>query len=517
MIYAIVGSGGKTTLIHKSAEKYRKQGKKVFVTTSTHMFAEPDTLLTDDADTILRELQEKGYVMAGQPIPERMLQEDGNNGQWTKSEERTASAKTKMKALSKSTYDKVCRAADIVLLEADGSRHLPIKFPNQTEPVLYGKEDEIIIVTGLHALGRPMRDAAHRPELVKACLGITEDTIITAEHIQTLLRKGYLEPLRQKYPEKKITTRPSHDDSLYQKALAALIQADMDVSLIREEWFASQPTLIICGGGHVSCELVKIASCLEFRIKVLDDRAEFADPERFPQANEVICDSFEHLEKYLEPNAYYCVVTRGHKDDYTCVKTILQHPCQYLGMIGSKAKVKNTFDHLRADGIEEEKINTIFAPIGLPIKSITPAEIAVSILAQIILEKNSRQTASAPLELLESTEPGTLCIIIEKTGSAPRGTGSMMFVPKERCCAEDLMEGMLCGDGQISRDFRKEGSAPRILGSIGGGAIEYEVLQEASKCTQPFISEYLLNKEESAKLGMVCGGSCKVLFLPVGD
>ena len=82
-----------------------------------------------------------------------------------------------------------------------------------------------------------------------------------------------------------------------------------------------------------------MASCLDFKVKVIDDRADFVNEERFPTAEEVICDSFDNLEQYLEPNAYYVVVTREHKDDFNCVKQILTKPYRYLGMIGSKGKV----------------------------------------------------------------------------------------------------------------------------------------------------------------------------------
>ncbi len=460
MIRAVVGAGGKTGLIRKMAEDFRKKGKKVFVTTSTHMFIEEDTLLTNDADVIIKELEEKGYAMAGIPKGKKIT------------------------GLSKETYEKVCEYTDEVLVEADGSRHLPLKFPRADEPVIYENVEEIIIVCGLHALGKQAKEAVHRLELAKDVLEVADDTIITPEHIQNFVRKGYVEKLKEAYPEKNIKIEANHNDSLYQRAAAALLKADMDVSLIKEEWFQTQPKLIICGGGHVAYEVAKMASYLDFYIKVLDDREEFANRERFPEADEVICDSFENLEKYLEPNAYYIVVTRGHRDDHECVKKILQTSYAYLGMIGSKLKVAKTFENMRNEGISEEKIQTIHAPIGLPIGAVTPAEIAVSILAQIIQKKNEKQTASASRELLETKEKGTLCIIIDKHGSSPRGAGSMMFV------------------GENS-----------VIDTIGGGAVEYAVLQEAKKRPSAMVKEYLL--ENSAELGMICGGSNKVLFLPV--
>lgn len=173
MIRAFVGAGGKTTLIHSQAELFRAEGKRVFVTTSTHMFAEPDTVLSDDADTIIAELNRTGYVMAGIPEGE------------------------KIRALSPETYETVCAQADVVLIEADGSNRKPIKFPNSTEPVLPDNVEEIVVVCGLQALGRPLVEVAHRPELVKACLGADDDTIITLNHIAKLVWEGYLYPLRK--------------------------------------------------------------------------------------------------------------------------------------------------------------------------------------------------------------------------------------------------------------------------------------------------------------------------------
>lgn len=464
MVIAVVGAGGKTSYIKEKAKEYLQQGKKVFVTTTTHMFIEEDTLLSDDADYIIRKLEQEHYVMAG--IPEGI----------------------KIRSLSKETYEKVCQHADIVLIEADGSKHMPVKYPKEGEPVIYENADEVVVICGLHALGRHLSEAAHRVELVKQCLQIKEDEVIQPSHIQKLVMKGYVEPMREKYPEKNIVIKPTTDDSLYQRAIAKLLEAEADVSMLKKEWFQPQPTLMICGAGHVSSDLVKMASCLDFRIKVMDDREEFVNRERFPEAEELICDTFDHLEKYLEPNAYYVVVTRGHQEDYDCVKTILSHSYQYLGMIGSKLKVKKTFEKLENSGVPKEKIASIFAPIGLEIHAVTPAEIAISILGQIIFEKNTKQSASASRELLETTEPGILCIIIEKTGSSPRGAGSMMFVTDSK-----------------------------VIGSIGGGAIEFAAIQDARKIKDVMTKWYHLDNEKSRELGMICGGSNKVLFIPVGD
>lgn len=199
MIKAIVGSGGKTTLLKKLASYYREQGKKVFVTTTTHMFAEEEVVLVDDAEQIIQVLCEKGYVMAG------IL--EGK----------------KIKSLSRETYEHVCLYADVVLIEADGSKRMPLKYPNDTEPVIPDNADEIIVVCGLNALGRKAKDVCHRLELVKECLGIEDSTIITPDHVRQLIMEGYVKPLRKKYPQKKITVIPRHDNSPYQKKIASTL------------------------------------------------------------------------------------------------------------------------------------------------------------------------------------------------------------------------------------------------------------------------------------------------------
>ena len=203
MIRAFVGAGGKTTLIHQQADQYRAEGKTVFVTTSTHMFIEPDTLLSDDPEEIIRQLRRTGYAMAGIPEGE------------------------KIRALSPETYRRACAFADVVLVEADGAARKSIKFPKDTEPVIYDNVEEIVVVCGLSALGRPLVEVAHRPELVMACLGASEQTIITLEHIAALVLRGYLRPLGEKYPEVSLSVYPAGGSRQERCRL---------LSMLKEEW-----------------------------------------------------------------------------------------------------------------------------------------------------------------------------------------------------------------------------------------------------------------------------------------
>lgn len=462
MIIAVVGSGGKTTLIKKMAARYRNEGKTVLVTTTTRMFIEEDTLLTDDAIAIAQALKETGYVMAGVP--------DGQ----------------KIKALSPKTFDAVCACADVVLVEADGSKCLPLKYPNAAEPVIPENVDEIMVVCGLNAIGQKAKDVCHRLELVKACLGIEDDALITPAHVQKLISKGYLNPLKKAYPSAKITVSPRHDGSLYQRAVASLLQNGQDTALLRREWFCPQPRLILCGGGHVSREVAAFAHRLDFSVTVMDERPEAVTRERFPSAEGLICDSYENLQNYLEDDACYVVVTPDHKADLQCVRTILPTQYRYLGMIGSRKKVASTMENLKNAGFSQEKISSIFAPIGLPIGAVTPAEIALSILGQIVQEKNKTHAASADKALLEVKEAGMLCVITEKHGSAPRGVGSMMFVGQDH-----------------------------VFGSIGGGEPEFLAIRHAKENQGFDIKEYTLNNTAANGLDMICGGRITVLFIPV--
>ena len=202
MIRAFTGAGGKTTLIHQQAAAYRAEGKKVFVTTSTHMFIEPDTLLTDDPEEIVSRLCRTGYAMAGIPEGE------------------------KIRALSPETYRRVCEYADVVLVEADGSNRKPIKYPNATEPVIYENVEEIVVVCGLHAIGRPLREVAHRPERVMACLGASEDTVITLAHIAKLVLEGYLRPLGEKYPGAALSVYPAGGSREERSRLLSILQEE---------------------------------------------------------------------------------------------------------------------------------------------------------------------------------------------------------------------------------------------------------------------------------------------------
>jgi xanthine dehydrogenase accessory factor len=145
------------------------------------------------------------------------------------------------------------------------------------------------------------------------------------------------------------------------------------------------PRLFIIGAGHVGHHLARIASDVGFRIHVVDDREKFANAERFPGAEVVVQSIPEWLHRSDIPaSAYVVVVTRGHQHDLDAMRALAARDLKYLGLIGSRAKVARIYDALLAEGMPAECLQRVHAPIGLDIGAVTPAEIAISILAELI-------------------------------------------------------------------------------------------------------------------------------------
>ncbi len=160
----------------------------------------------------------------------------------------------------------------------------------------------------------------------------------------------------------------------------------MDVYI---EPLESSPHLYLVGGGHVSYHLGRLASTVGFRVHVIDDREKFSNKDRFPDAIEVVVDN---IPKWLEqasisPHAYAVILTRGHRHDLDALRALATRDLRYLGLIGSKAKVTRLHDVLNEEGITVEHPNRLHAPVGLDIGAISPEEIAVSILAELIAVK----------------------------------------------------------------------------------------------------------------------------------
>lgn len=153
-----------------------------------------------------------------------------------------------------------------------------------------------------------------------------------------------------------------------------------------------KPQLKVFGAGHIAKQLVKICSLMDFNITVIDDREEFLNHDNFPTADHLVVMPYsEYFDKYkVKENDYLVTVTRGHQYDYDVLKNVIHSEADYIGMIGSSRKNKTVFAQLKEDGISEEKLAEVHAPIGLAIGSETPAEIAVAIAAEIIAVRRDK-------------------------------------------------------------------------------------------------------------------------------
>ncbi|MDA8228044.1 MAG: XdhC family protein [Desulfitobacterium hafniense] len=144
--------------------------------------------------------------------------------------------------------------------------------------------------------------------------------------------------------------------------------------------------LLILGGGHIALPLATMANILGYRITVVDDRPAFANSTRFPGVSQVICKDFVRAlqEIPINPKTFVVIVTRGHRHDKLCLREVAARPTAYVGMIGSRRRVKALLSELLEEGFSPESLNRIYSPIGLDIAAESPEEIAVGILAEII-------------------------------------------------------------------------------------------------------------------------------------
>lgn len=270
--------------------------------------------------------------------------------------------------------------------------------------------------------------------------------------------------------------------------------------------FIPKERLILLGGGHIALALCKIGVMLDFSVSVVDDRPGFCNPLRFPEAEQTICDTFERAIQKLDvrEDDFVCVITRGHQHDADCLRVLLAGTMpKYLGMIGSKRRVRGLMELLKEEGFEPERLAQIEAPIGFSINAQTTMEIAVSIAAQLVeyRRKGHRRSGeeahdcmvqtNVDMELLKilanPQEPMILAVVLDTKGSTPVKAGSMMVV----------------------------GRLGRIAGTIGGGCGEAEVTQIARRTVgtggKRVVTVNMTN-DIAGDEGMVCGGVMSVLL-----
>ena len=155
---------------------------------------------------------------------------------------------------------------------------------------------------------------------------------------------------------------------------------------VMTEVFERPARLVIAGGGHVGKALSTIAAMCGFRVTIVDDRPEYADPERFPEADEVVRGRFDEVLAScpIDASTYVVAVTRGHRHDEVSLRAVVGRGAAYVGMIGSKRRAKAVLQHLVEDGADPAAVAAIHTPIGLDIGAETPEEIAVAIMGEVI-------------------------------------------------------------------------------------------------------------------------------------
>ncbi|MBD3225296.1 MAG: xanthine dehydrogenase accessory protein XdhC [Caldithrix sp.] len=170
------------------------------------------------------------------------------------------------------------------------------------------------------------------------------------------------------------------------------------------EPFGRLPQLLIFGAGHIAQALAPLAENCGFHVAVADNRAEFATSERFPQVNTIYCDAYETIMPQIEftTDTYIVIVTHGHAHDEDILQYCVGQPFAYLGMIGSKKKVQKTFRRLREASIPDDQLNRVHSPIGLHIGAETPAEIAVSIMAEMVAVRHGVDVTPVAMKLNQS-------------------------------------------------------------------------------------------------------------------
>ena len=176
------------------------------------------------------------------------------------------------------------------------------------------------------------------------------------------------------------------------------------------EAYTTPPQLVICGGGHVSKAISALAKPLGFRLFITDDRNEFANPERFPEADLIIQDTPEKALPQLpiNPNTFIVVATRGHRYDNTALLAAANTSAKYVGLMGSKRKTILIYEDLLLEGLSVERLKEIRSPIGLDIRARTPEEIAMSIMSEVLMFRLGG--TGAPMKL----EDKLMAKIIEK-------------------------------------------------------------------------------------------------------
>jgi xanthine dehydrogenase accessory factor len=191
------------------------------------------------------------------------------------------------------------------------------------------------------------------------------------------------------------TERPRHmnfslgQDAAYDNGLICGGQLNVFVEPV-----VPQPKAFIFGAGHISKSLSKVANLAGFATVIVDNRDAFANRDRFPEADEIYAEEYEDVFSKLtiRDTSYLIIVTRGHRDDMRVLRWAISTPAKYISMIGSKRKVIGVVKELEKEGIQRAAFERIFAPMGFDIGAITPEEIAISVVAEMVAVRRAPET-----------------------------------------------------------------------------------------------------------------------------
>lgn len=266
------------------------------------------------------------------------------------------------------------------------------------------------------------------------------------------------------------------------------------------EFIRQNYNVVICGAGHISMPVIKLCKLLDLPVTVIDDRLMFVNNAKEAGADKVLYEPFEDaLDKIQgDSGTFFIIVTRGHRYDQVCLEKIIKKENAYIGMIGSRLRVSKVLDYLEDKGIPRDELDKVYTPIGLRIGAETPAEIAVSIIAEIIQVKNKKSGSSvyddelidAVLSEASLDIPKAMATIVSRKGSSPRDVGTKMLIFKDGTAA----------------------------GTIGGGCVEADVRQTALSVIYNGKNRLIrvdMTGEDAEEDGMVCGGVIEVFVEPI--
>ena len=273
--------------------------------------------------------------------------------------------------------------------------------------------------------------------------------------------------------------------------------------------FRPKERLILLGGGHIAQPLCFIAAMLGFGVTVVDDRPSFANHLRVPEAERRGRDEFIHPvpQRNIRRAAYIAVITRGHRYDADCLRTVLSGTMpRYLGLLGSRRRTIALLNLLEQEGFERKRLDAVHTPIGLEIGALSVQEIAVSIAAELVqcrrqgLDRRSKScilteetfVTDIVADIVENDIPKALLLVYETSGSTPVKSGAFMTV---------------------NQNFQAKGT-------IGGGCSENAVLRDAFQLIGTGKRRCVtvnMSNDIAAEEGMVCGGQMKILLMDLNE